>query len=192
MNIPKRFIKHLLLGIVVWIFLLGMIVPIVLEIILPKLGLVGERYDWIVLIFITIVTIIFLLLFGWYFESPLLLMMKWIHQLADEDYSEFIEREQMYTSRGKLKRRYRLYQEVFVQLTDMRLRLEEANVERTKVEAAKRDWIAGISHDLLTPLTYIKGYSKLLLNSKYNWSNEEQRQFIQEIDDQGTHMEQLV
>ncbi|WP_419393013.1 sensor histidine kinase [Cytobacillus praedii] len=91
-----------------------------------------------------------------------------------------------------MKIRYRLYQEVITQLSDLRLRLEKAKDEREQVEEAKRDWIAGVSHDLKTPLTYIKGYSKLLLSPDYNWSKEEQHNFIQEIDDKGTHMEQLV
>jgi|SRR5690625_56280 len=125
MNIQNRFIKYLLLGIGMWILLLGIIVPIALKVILPKLGLVSEHNEWIVLIFIAIVTMICLLLFGWYFGSPLLLMMKWINQLAHEDFSEFPEFEQMYTPQGKLKMRYRLYQEVFAHLTDMRLQLEK-------------------------------------------------------------------
>lgn len=192
MKIEKRFIIHLLLGFGMWILLLGITVPIVIEIILPKLGLGDERYEWIVLIFISIVTIVCFLLFGWYFGRPILIIMKWINQLAYENFSQFRESEQMYTWKGKLKMRYRLYQEVFTQLEEMRLQLEKAKVERAQVEIAKRDWMAGISHDLKTPLTYIKGYSTLLLNLDYDWSNKEQHKFIQEIHDKGTHMEQLV
>src|SRR5699024_210129 len=118
--------------------------------------------------------------------------MKWINQLAYENLSQFGEYEKMCTRQGKFKMQYRLYQEVFTQLEDMRLQLEKAKVERAQVEIAKRDWIAGISHDLKTPLTYIQGYSTLLLNVDYNWSNKEQHKFIQEIHDKGTHMEQLV
>jgi signal transduction histidine kinase len=88
--------------------------------------------------------------------------------------------------------RYRLYQEVISQLAAMRLQLEKAKVERLQVEEAKQDWIAGISHDLKTPLTYIKGYSTLLLNNDYEWSKDEQRNFIAEIDTKSSHMEQLV
>lgn len=192
MKIEKRFIIHLLLVFSMWILLLGITVPIVIEVILPKLGLGDERYEWIVLIFISIVTIVCLLLFGWYFGRPLLLIMKWINQLAYENLSQFGEYEKMCTRQGKFKMQYRLYQEVFTQLEDMRLQLEKAKVERAQVEIAKRDWIAGISHDLKTPLTYIQGYSTLLLNVDYNWSNKEQHKFIQEIHDKGTHMEQLV
>src|SRR5699024_8979137 len=185
MNIRKRFIIHLLLGLGLWIILLGIILPITLEVILPNLGLGDERHEWMGLIAIGMVIIVGLLSFGWYFGSPLLLMVKWINQLTLENFSAFHERERMYTSKGKMKMRYQLYKEVFKQLEDMRIQLEKAKVEGAQVERAKQDWIAGISHDLKTPLTYIKGYSTLLLNSDYNWSNEEKDQFIQEIDDKG-------
>lgn len=192
MNIRKRFIIHLLLGLGLWIILLGIILPITLEVILPNLGLGDERHEWMGLIAIGMVIIVGLLSFGWYFGSPLLLMVKWINQLTLENFSAFHERERMYTSKGKMKMRYQLYKEVFKQLEDMRIQLEKAKVEGAQVERAKQDWIAGISHDLKTPLTYIKGYSTLLLNSDYNWSNEEKDQFIQEIDDKGRHMEKLI
>src|SRR5690625_4999100 len=97
MSIQKRFIKYLLLGVGMWIILLGITVPILLEVILPIIGLGSTRYEWIVLIIIGIVTIICLVLFGWFFGSPLLLIMRWINQLADEDFSMFEERQQMYT-----------------------------------------------------------------------------------------------
>ncbi|KGR82117.1 sensor histidine kinase [Lysinibacillus odysseyi] len=192
MKIQQRFIQHLLLGFVVWLVLLAITVPIIMEGILPKLGYGAEQYEWIVMIIIGIDTVICILWFGWYFGSPLLLVLKWIAQLANEDYSPLKEREKIYNRKGKLKMRFRLYQEVTVQLDDMWLQLQKAESERVQLEKAKRDWIAGISHDLKTPLTYIKGYSTLLLNPDYNWSREEQRDFIQEIDDKGTHMEQLV
>lgn len=192
MKIQQRFIQHLLLGFVVWLALLAITVPIIMEGILPKLGYGEEQYEWVVMIIIGIDTVICILWFGWYFGSPLLLVLKWIAQLAKEDYSPLKEREKIYNRKGKLKMRFRLYQEVTVHLDDMWLQLQKAESERVQLEKAKRDWIAGISHDLKTPLTYIKGYSTLLLNPDYNWSKEEQRGFIQEIDDKGTHMEQLV
>lgn len=192
MKIQQRFILHLLLGSVAYLVLLSCTVPLVMEGILPKLGFGDEEYEWIVMVVFGFDTILCIIWFGWYFGSPLLLVMKWIDQLANEDFSPLKEREKMYTRKGKLKMRLRLYQEVITQLDDMRAQLQKAKVERAQLDQAKRDWIAGISHDLKTPLTYIKGYSTLLLNPDYHWSKEEQRNFIQEIDDKGTHMEQLV
>lgn len=112
--------------------------------------------------------------------------------MAEGDFTSFRDYERICKRNGKLKMRYRLYKEVIEHLSDMRTQLEMARVERAEVEEAKRNWIAGISHDLKTPLTYIKGYSTLLLNRDYQWSVEEQRNFIEEIDTKGVHMEQLV
>ncbi len=192
MKIQQRFIQHLILGFGFWLLLLALTVPLAMEGIMPKLGLGAERYEWIVLLIIGLVTVIWIIWFGWYFGSPLLLVMKWINQLANEDVSPLIERDKIYNRKGKFKMRFHLYKEVIMQLDHMQAQLQKAKVERAKLEEAKRDWIAGISHDLKTPLTYIKGYSTLLLNPDYEWSKEEQRNFIQEIDAKGTHMEQLV
>lgn len=192
MNVQRRFIQHLLLGFSFWLLLLTLTVPLTMEGILPKLGIDGERYEWIVVVVIGLVTILWIIWCGWYFGSPLILVMKWIAQLGNEDFSPLIERNKMYNRKGKFKLRFRLYQEVINQLDDMRAQLQKSKGERAQLEKAKRDWIAGISHDLKTPLTYIKGYSTLLLNADYDWSKEEQQNFIREIDDKGSHMEQLV
>ena len=192
MKIQQRFILHLLFGLVVWLMLVSLTVPLTMSGILPKLGFGDEKYEWFVLIVVGFDSIICLIWFAWYIGSPLLLIMKWIGQLANEDFSPLIEYEKIYKHNGKLKMRFRLYQEVIVQLEYMRSQLEKVREERIQLEKAKRDWIAGISHDLKTPLTYIKGYATLLLNSDYHWSEKEQRSFIQEIDEKGTHMEQLV
>jgi len=192
MKIQQRFVLHLLLGFAVWLLLLAFTVPLVMEGILPEVGLDDEKYEWFVIVIMGFDTVLCIIWFGWYFASPLLLIMRWIDQLANEDFSPFKDSEKIYTRKQKLKMRFRLYQEVITQLYHMQEQLQKAKVERTQLEKAKREWIAGISHDLKTPLTYIKGYSKLLLNKDYDWSKAEQRSFIQEIDDKGTHMEQLV
>lgn len=192
MKIQQRFIQHLLLGFVFWLLLLALTVPLAMEGILPKLGLGDERYEWVVMVVIGFVTILWIIWFGWYFGSPLLLVLKWIGQLGNEDFSPLIERNKVYNRKGKFKMRFHLYQDVISQLEHLRTQLQKAKRERAQLEKAKRDWVAGISHDLKTPLTYIKGYSTLLLNPDYDWSKDEQLNFIQEIDDKGTHMEQLV
>ena len=192
MKIHQRFILHLLYGLVVWLMLVALTVPITMEGILPNLGFSDEKYEWFVLIVVGFDSILCLIWFGWYIGSPLLLIMKWIDQLANEDFSRLNDSPKIYNRNGKLKMRFRLYQEVIAQLDYMRAQLEQAGIERLQLEQDKRNWIAGISHDLKTPLTYIKGYATLLLNPTYRWSEEEQRSFIQEINDKSTHMEHLV
>lgn len=42
--------------------------------------------------------------------------------------------------------------------------LEEQNEKLTKRDQARTEWIAGVSHDIRTPLTLIMGYSERLMN----------------------------
>ncbi|MFF2178358.1 sensor histidine kinase [Lysinibacillus sp. NPDC058147] len=194
MRINTRFTLHLALGIILWILLSGMCIVIGLEGILPLFKKsVSEAYQSLLVAWIFgFSTIVCIAIFGWYFGGPLGFIMSWIHQLSQENYTQPIGLSKIYTRKGKLRMRYMLYQEVLQHLQSLSGKLKAAETEREKVEQAKQEWIAGISHDLKTPLTYITGYSTLLLNDQYDWSKEEARSFIQEIADKGKHMEELI
>lgn len=189
MKLQSRFILYLLLGIVVWVICLGVAMPIVLEIIVPQFALQEDEAG---IIAILLVSFLYLLSFGWYVSSPLLVILRRIHQIANHEENITYDKANMYNRKGKLKVRYRLYREVIWQLDDMQKQLMQAKVEREQVEVAKREWLAGVSHDLKTPLTYIKGYTTLLLNQDYEWTVQEQRNFVYEIKDKSQHLETLI
>ncbi|QPQ28917.1 sensor histidine kinase [Lysinibacillus sp. JNUCC 51] len=194
MRINTRFTLHLALGIILWMLLSGICIVIGLEGILPLFKKsVSEDYENLLVLWIFgFSTIASIAVFGWYFGGPLGFIMSWIHQLSQENYTQPVGLSKIYTRKGKLRMRYMLYQEVLQHLQSLSGKLKAAETEREKVEQAKQEWIAGISHDLKTPLTYITGYSTLLLNDQYDWSKEEARSFIQEIADKGKHMEELI
>jgi len=194
MRITTRFTLHLALGIILWMLLSGICIAIGLEGILPLFKKsVSEAYQSLLVAWIFgFSTIVCIAIFGWYFGGPLGFIMSWIHQLSQENYTQPVGLSKIYTRKGKLRMRYMLYQEVLQHLQSLSGKLKAAETEREKVEQAKQEWIAGISHDLKTPLTYITGYSTLLLNDQYEWSKEEARSFIQEIADKGRHMEELI
>lgn len=65
------------------------------------------------------------------------------------------------------------------------------NIEKaTRLEQTRTTFIAGISHDLKTPLTSIKGYSKGLLDGVAN-TKEKQEKYLKIIYDKACHMEKL-
>ncbi|NMS92144.1 sensor histidine kinase, partial [Clostridioides difficile] len=74
-----------------------------------------------------------------------------------------------FTKDGKLKWYYFMYKEVIVNIKALGNKLQETEIEREKLEIAKTDWLAGVSHDLKTPLSYINGYSSLMLNKNHNF-----------------------
>ncbi|HDX9577062.1 TPA: HAMP domain-containing histidine kinase [Bacillus pseudomycoides] len=194
MRIKTRFTFHLALGLILWMLVTGFGIVIILEGILPIFGIiVSEDNEGLLVAGIFIFsTIICIGLFGWYFGGPIGFIMTRIQQLSQEDYKQPVDLQKIHTKKGKLRMRYLLYQEVLQQLEILAVKLQSSEIEREKIEQAKQEWIAGISHDLKTPLTYIKGYSALLLNDQYEWSQEEVHSFIQEIDDKGMHMEELI
>lgn len=74
---------------------------------------------------------------------------------------------------------------------EMRLRLREAVVTRQLYEDGRKQLIAGISHDLATPLTSIKGYAKGVLDGIAD-TPEKKEHYISMLYNAACRMEKLV
>jgi Signal transduction histidine kinase len=73
----------------------------------------------------------------------------------------------------------------------MRLRLKEAVITRQVYEDGRKQLIAGISHDLATPLTAIKGYTKGVLDGIAD-TPEKKDHYVRMTYDAACRMEKLV
>jgi K+-sensing histidine kinase KdpD len=72
-------------------------------------------------------------------------------------------------------------------------------VERiTKLEAGRRlaklqsDFIATVSHELKTPLGFIKGYTTTLLRNDISWNDESRKEFLSVINEEADQLTELV
>ncbi|WP_459501355.1 sensor histidine kinase [Bacillus sp. C1] len=186
---------HFILSLFIGAICMGIAMAITMEIILPFIG-VNEETDMAALIVfcLFIFTLIFgAILYGWYIGKPIFQMISWINHLAGGSYVIPENTKHMYNKKTqKLKGSYRLYQDVFVNIENLARRLREIETEREQLEKMKREWMAGISHDLKTPLTYITGYSALMLSPDHEWSQKEKETFLQEIRQKGDHMKELI
>lgn len=150
--------------------------------------------------FIALVVIALLILFStfWYARNlgtPLLIMVKWIKQLSDGQYSQPVNQvgeSTIYKRNGKLKRNYRLYKELFSQLSKLTDTLKSNERHEKKVVSSREEWISGLSHDLKTPLSSITGYAQMLQSDQYEWTPEEIRGFAGTIVDKSAFMKDLL
>lgn len=138
-------------------------------------------------------------LFAWWFGqrigSPILHMMDWLKALSRGNYTEPLSKSGQSISigqDGKRKRNFAIYEDVMDSLATLASTLKRDAIARKETDKARDEWIAGVSHDLKTPLSSIKGYAHMLENEDYEWSAEEVRSFAKVMLDKSNHMEGLI
>jgi two-component system OmpR family sensor kinase len=133
--------------------------------------------------------------FGHRFGSPIVHVLKWLRWLGEGRYEEPANSNGISHSRdrkGKRKRKYRVYQDVIDSMDSLTLSLHRNERLREETERMRDEWIAGVSHDLKTPLSSIKGYAHVLDNETYEWTAEEVRSFARIILDKSSYMDELI
>lgn len=73
-------------------------------------------------------------------------------------------------------------------LEDARQMLESQHKE----SRLRDDFVSTITHELRTPLGFIKGYTTTLLRKDTQWSPEEQHEFLTIIDQEADHLQELI
>jgi signal transduction histidine kinase len=143
-----------------------------------------------------LVTIFVAIFFGRRMGAPIMHMMHWIQNLADKTYSEPTDKQGIPKSKinhdGDLRKPYRIYRDVFLALENLAFSLQQSDLERKRMEKTREEWITGITHDLRTPLSSVKGYADLFAAAEYDWTDREIRQFGNVISEKATYMEELI
>lgn len=125
-------------------------------------------------------------------SKPLIHLMIWIKNLASEVYEEpEVGKSGLYKN-GKIKKTYYVYHEAMSHMQRLTEVLRISQKEREQIEQLKKEWGAGISHDLKTPLTYIKSYCTMLVSPDYQWSREEKQTFLHEVLGKVNHLDELI
>ena len=153
----------------------------------------SDIFTLYVLVVCALLFLLTLLLIGWYLGKPIYFIIVWIRRLANGQYDFPMRWDEIHSRRsGTLKFPYAVYKEVFEHLRVLGSTLQKNEKELRESEQAKQEWIRGISHDLKTPLTYISCYSTMLINTEYQWSETEQREFLSIIQQKSAHLKEMV
>lgn len=193
MKLRIRFICFFITGLLFFVIYMGLAIGLLLEYVFPLLKLDNSGNDlksFMIVFFLPFVsggTI-----WGLYFVNPLISITSLITQLSLNNYDLNAADQKLYNRHGKLKKRYFLYKEVITNLYSLALVLENSANKEAKLKLAKEGWIRGVSHDLRIPLSYIVGYSALLTNKNYSWTNDEIHNFSSLIFDKGKDLEELI
>jgi len=126
---------------------------------------------------------------------PLQHIMNWTAQIQIGNYKEPVNARgipRSQKSSGKWKRNYRIYGDVIHALERMAQRLQEADEARKENERLREEWLAGISHDMKTPLASIIGYAHLLNATQYTWSEQEIAEFANMMKQKAEVMDELI
>lgn len=129
------------------------------------------------------------------FGAPMFHMLAWLDLLGQGAYDEPVDRKGRPRSRlksGKWKRRYSIFADVMLSLDQLTGILRRDEERRRRTETLREEWITGITHDLKTPLSSIKGYAHLLAEDTYDWSSEEVRKFSAIMLEKSAHMDTLI
>src|SRR5699024_2001475 len=116
-----------------------------------------------------ILIIIFSLLIGRNFGRPILYFLRKIQRLAENDYTNQDDDKANMMNNGKIKRKYKIFEDVNHSLTTLTNNLQSNEQQIAHTEKLRDDWITGLSHDLKTPLSTVLGYSAML-GSNHDWS----------------------
>ena len=190
LRLSLRLVVYLMISLVLLTLVISAVLVILTEVILPQEG--NEQDLW-VLISIPAIILCFLIIAGWSLGRPLYYIIGKIDRLAGGIYADPEGDRKIYSSRNeKLKRPYRLYKELIIQLHTLSHVLEHSKQERSRLDEMRMEWISGISHDLKTPLTYIKGYSSMMQSPQYDWTKEETMKSLMEIEQKANHMQELI
>ncbi|WP_187118711.1 sensor histidine kinase [Risungbinella massiliensis] len=128
--------------------------------------------------------------------QPVLHLVSWIQNLSEKEWEEPRDKKghplSIYPKNGKLKKTYRMYQEVFDKIRLLTDLLQKQEKDQARLEKTREEWITGITHDLRTPLSSVKGYADLLQQPTYTWTTQEVQDFSQVITEKAAYMESLI
>ncbi|MCP3029632.1 sensor histidine kinase KdpD [Halobacillus sp. A5] len=121
---------------------------------------------------------------------PIIYMLDWIENLANNQLEKPLD---LYRTNKRGKIRFpRVFSTIHESLGTLTHKLQENKRHNEKLIQMREDWIAGLSHDLKTPLSSMVGYAVLLKSPNYEWSASEIQTIGNSLHSKGTYIQSLI
>ncbi|WP_342598142.1 HAMP domain-containing sensor histidine kinase [Psychrobacillus sp. FSL H8-0483] len=131
------------------------------------------------LLFDLLIAIIIGFLFSQKLTKPLYFLMNDIQKLRQRKF------EKVSIPKG-------MYKEVFQNLNEVSITLDQHEKNRKRLEQMREEWINNMSHDMKTPLASIQGYAELMKDSGCELSTEEMQAYTAIIEKKAIYMKELL
>ncbi|USB33655.1 HAMP domain-containing sensor histidine kinase [Paenibacillus sp. YPG26] len=138
--------------------------------------------------------LVFIFLSAWYakrFGTPILHILGSIERLGMGDYTDPAPMKRG-SGRKSRSRGYRVFSEVMESIGNLTTALRTGRDTAEQTQLHREEWIAGVTHDLKTPLSSVQGYAHMLAAEQYSWSEEEMRKFAAIILEKTYYMDKLI
>ncbi|MDM5300294.1 HAMP domain-containing sensor histidine kinase [Bacillus subtilis] len=196
MNVKKRFTTHYIIVLLIMFGILTLtsltLSPLSMVLVHAALHIkFGSNFLLAIISFIIPIFIVFIVLSLYYsmkISNIILYFLDWINDLTNADYESLINRDKPL----KQTKLFNLFTDLKCNLEKLTYRLQENELERSKIDNMRKDWTAGVTHDLKTPLSYIQGYSTMLLSQKESYSEAEKEEMLRITLEKSIHMKELI
>jgi len=124
-------------------------------------------------------------LFQYNKKGELIKLRLWMHDISERKKGESLKK--LFTEK--------LEKEVQSRTKDLKELLEKQKLYLGQIEKSSRfktEFMATMSHELRTPLNAIIGFTDLLLESVFGELNEEQLEFVKDIDESSNHLLEMI
>lgn len=136
------------------------------------------------LLFFLILDLLIALFIGFLFSKrltkPLYSLIEGIRQLQKRRFNK------------QLKAPKGVYTEVFNNVNDLAVTLDDYEQQRKQLEQMREDWIRNISHDLKTPMASIRGYAELIKEDAEALSAKELQEYTRIIEAKSIYIQELI
>ncbi|WP_096187391.1 sensor histidine kinase [Evansella halocellulosilytica] len=135
-------------------------------------------YYFFVLLF---VLLLFSYMMGWLIGKPSLAIIEWLKGLSEGNFeiNFYLEKFSfLWNKKNNLKVYYFPFKGILLFLNELTISLQQHQYQIEKSSNLKEQWIAGVSHDIKTPLSYIKGYLDIMSSDDLEMTYHERKQAI--------------